>query len=64
MIYVKRFFKAIWIIIAVVILMAIGLIGIVTSPLTFFICYIVKGEVWDFEGWFNTLSNKFGFKNT
>lgn len=64
MIYFKRFFKAIWFIIAVVIVMTIGFIGVVTSPLTFFICYIVKGEVWDFEVWANTLITKFGFKNT
>lgn len=63
MIYIKRFFKAIWFIIALVIALTISTIGILTSPLTMLIYYVVKGDLWDIEVWFHTLFKKFGINN-
>ena len=60
MIYIKRFFKAIWTIVAIIIGVVICTIGVLTSPLTLFIYYVVKGDLWDVEIWFHTIFTKLG----
>ena len=62
MIYIKRFFKAIWFIIAIMIALVICIIGVITSPLTMFIYYVVKGDIYDIEKWFTTVFAKLGVK--
>ena len=59
MIYIKRFFKAIWFIITLMIAIVICTIGIITMPLTQFIYYVVKGDIYDGEKWFSAVVEKF-----
>lgn len=62
MIYIKRFFRAIWAIIVLIIGIVICTIGLITSPLTQFIYYVVKGDLYDFEKLFLTVFAKLGVK--
>lgn len=62
MIYIKRFFRAIWVIIALIIAIVICTIGVVTSPLTQFIYYVVKGDIYDIEKCFSAVFAKLGVK--
>lgn len=62
MIYIKRFFRAIWAIITLIIGIVICTIGIITGPLTQFIYYVVKGDLYDFEKLFLAVFAKLGVK--
>ena len=62
MIYIKRFFKVIWFIITLMIAIVICTIGVITTPLTQFIYYVVKGDIYDIEKWFSAVFAKLGVK--